>query len=238
MYWLRTNNLIDITLYLLLSSAWALGGWLLVTHAFHLRRIERIVSGLAVGFLLFIGLSNLFAHFLPLTLAFWCAPLTIFLAGIACAWRSNLRPWLEKRDLKSIPWMVGLVAITIIFTLILRGESIFDENQHLPLISVMASGNIPPHFYLNPEFYFAYHYSIQVFSASLVRLVDFFPWSAWDGSRALAIAFTFILGWLWVRRVTRSTLAAWLGSFLFTFGSGTRWLLLLLPSRLLAWATR
>ncbi len=102
----------------------------------------------------------------------------------------------------------------------------------------MAAGDIPPHFYLNPDFIFAYHYGIQVFAASLVRLADFFPWSAWDVSRALAIAFTLVLGWIWVRKVTRSRIAAWLGSILFTFGGGARWLLLLLPAPWLNWVSQ
>ena len=237
MYWSRTNSLIDIALYLLLCSGWAIGGYLLVRTAFHLRRSERVLSGLGVGFLLFTGLSNLFAHILQITLAFWCASLLIFVVGVVCAWRSNIQPWTEKRDLHSIPLLVGLVAITLLFTFILQGESIFDEYQHLPLISIMAAGDIPPHFYLNPDFFFAYHYGLQVFAASLVRLAGFFPWSAWDVSRALTIAFTLILGWVWVRRVTRSRSAAWLGSILFTFGGGTRWLLLLLPANLSAWVS-
>jgi hypothetical protein len=238
MYLSRTNNLIEILAYLLLCSGWVIGSWLLVTHSFHLRRIERIVSGLAVGFLLFISLANLFAHFLSLTLAFWVSSIMILLAGAICAWRSNLRPWLDKHDLLAFPLLAGLLAFTVLFTLILKGESIFDEYLHLPLISIMAAGEIPPHFYLNPAFYFAYHYGIQVFAASLVRLADFFPWSAWDASRALAISFTLVLGWLWVRRITRSRIAAWLGSILFTFGGGTRWLLLLLPTQWLQWVSQ
>jgi hypothetical protein len=71
----------------------------------------------------------------------------------------------------------------------------------------------------------------------LVRLAGLFPWSAWDVSRALAIAFSSVLGWIWVRRVTRSRTAAWLGSILFIFAGGTRWLLLLLPSTLMKWVS-
>ena len=238
MYWSRTNSLIDIALYLLLVLAWISGSYLLVKSAFHLRRIERIVSSLAVGFLLFIGVSNLFAHILPLTYAFWTASLAIFLVGIASAWQTKLHPWLDKRDFYILPLITCLLALTALFTFILRSESIFDEYLHLPLISIMAAGEIPPHFYLNPDFYFAYHYGIQVFAASLVRLAGFFPWSAWDISRALAIAFTLVLGWLWIRRVTRSVTAAWLGSILFTFGGGTRWLLLLLPTSLSNWVSQ
>jgi hypothetical protein len=237
MYLSLSNSLIDIILYLLLSCGWALGGYFLVRSTFPLRHAEHIVTGLAAGFLLFIGLSNLFAHVLPLPYAFWAASILIFMTGVALFWRSKLIPWLEKRDLQSVPLVVSLVAITALFTIILRAGSIFDEYLHLPLISIMAAGDIPPHFYLNPAFYFAYHYGIQVFAASLVRLAGLFPWSAWDISRALAIAFTLILGWIWVRRVTRSHSAAWLGSILFTFGGGTRWLLLLLPANLLNWVS-
>ena len=238
MYLSRTNSLIDIALYFLLSSGWAMGGWLLVTHAFRLRRLERIICGLGVGFLLFISFSNLYAHFLDITIAYWGSALTILLVGIACAWLSKLHPWLEKRDLIAVPMVLVLIGLVVLFTFILKGEAIFDEYLHLPLISTMASGDIPPHFYLNPAFYFAYHYGIQVFAASLVYLADFFPWSAWDISRALAIAFTLVLGWLWGRRVTRSNIAGWLGTILFTFGGGSRWLLLLLPAPWLNWVSQ
>ncbi len=238
MYLSRTNSIVDIALYFLLTMGWALGGYLLVRFAFHLRHSERVMGGLAVGFLLFISTTNLLAHVLSLPYACWIASFIILLAGIACAWRSKLRPWLEKRDFYIIPQLACLLALAALFTFILRSESIFDEYLHLPLISVMAAGDIPPHFYLNPDFYFAYHYGIQVYAASLVRLAGFFPWSAWDVSRALAIAFTLLLGWIWVRRITRSKTAAWLGSILFTFGGGTRWLLLLLPASWLKWVSQ
>jgi hypothetical protein len=152
MYLSRTNSLVDISLYLLLTGAWVMGGYLLVRYAFHLRRVERVVAGLAVGFLLFISMSNLLAHLPPLTYAFWGSSILILLAAIACAWKSRLHPWFEKSDFFVIPLLVSLAAITLLFTLILRGGSIFDEYQHLPLISIMAAGEIPPHFYLNPDF--------------------------------------------------------------------------------------
>lgn len=238
MYLSRTNSLPDILLFLVLSGIWSLGGWLLVTHAFRFHRFERIPGGLAVGFLLFISFANLLAHFLPLTPAFWGASILVLLAGAFSAWRSKRRLLLDMHDLSAVPALIALAVITLLFVLILKGESIFDEYLHLPLISSMAAGSIPPRFYLNPDFYFAYHYGIHVFAASLVRLADLFPWSAWDISRALAIAFTLVLGWLWVHKVTRSNAAAWLGSLLFTFGGGTRWLLLLLPGRWLNWVSQ
>jgi hypothetical protein len=82
MYLTRTNSLIDILLFLLLSSMWGIGGWLLAAHVFHLRRFERIPAGLAVGFLLFISFSNLLTHILSLALAFWGASAAILLIGV------------------------------------------------------------------------------------------------------------------------------------------------------------
>jgi hypothetical protein len=238
MYWLRDNSLIDLIFYALLTIGWAVGGWLLVTHAFHWRRVERYVVGLAAGFILFIEGSSLLANILPLTLAYSLTSGLVLLAGILSACFAKQRLWFRRRDIHALPLLIGLAAIIVLFTLILRGQAIFDEYLHLPLISIMAAGDIPPHFYLNPDFSFAYHYGIQVFAASMVRLGDFFPWSAWDVSRSLAIAFTLLLGWIWVRRVTRSKLAAWLGSLVITFGGGTRWLLLLLPASWLDWISQ
>ena len=215
-----------------------MGGILLVRYAFALRRMERIVTGIAAGFVLFIVLSNLFAHVLPLTGAFWAASILILAGGLLLAWRSKKQPLISNGDLRSIPLLIGLMGITVLFVLILRGQSIFDEYLHLPLISIMGAGDIPPHFYLNPGFYFAYHYAIQVFAASLVKLSSFFPWSAWDLSRALAIGFTLVLGWIWVRKVTGRRLAAWVGAVLFTFAGGSRWLLLLLPASWLNWMSQ
>ncbi|MFZ1041285.1 MAG: hypothetical protein WAN58_08230, partial [Anaerolineales bacterium] len=40
---------------------------------------------------------------------------------------------------------------------------------------------------------------------------------------------TLICSWLWIRRITYSKLAAFLGSLLIAFGMGTRWILALLP---------
>ena len=235
MYWFWAYSFKDILLYSLLSGLWVLGGWLIVSHAFHLKSIERIPSGLGTGLLLFIVFSDWLAHFLPLTFAFWTASGVVLVLGLVAAWRAPGRGKLYLKDLRARPLLVALVSLTLLFTYIQRGLAIFDEYLHLPMISVMAAGDIPPHFYLNPQFYFAYHYSLQVLAASLVRLAALTPWSAWDLARSVAIALTLVLGWLWIRRVTRSTLAAFFGTILLAFGGGARWLLLLVPQ---AWLAR
>ncbi len=235
MYWSRTGSLVDFLLWLLSMGLCGMGGWLLVTHLFRLRSAERLVTGLASGLILFIMLSNLLAHVLPVQPAFWGAAVLILLAGFASAWRSPLKPRLNLNDLRHWTPLVALLGITLIFTGINRGLAIFDDYLHIPLVSTMAAGNIPPRFYLDPSVHMAYHYGLHVLAASMASAGGLFPWSAWDLSKAFAIALTMVLGWIWVRRVTRSNLAAYLGSFLITFGGGARWLLLLVPPSWLLW---
>jgi hypothetical protein len=239
MYWSRTGSIADIVFYLLLCTGWWIGGWFIVTYIFHQRVSERLITGFAAGLLFFIALSNLFAHVLPLPAAFWSASGLIFLGGVGLAigWTMRRQPGGRLRfilselsaPLRSWPQIASLLGLTLLFELIGRGLAIFDDYLHIPLVSVMAAGDIPPHFYLDPTKYFSYHYGLQVLAASLVRMAGFFPWSAWDLSKALAIALTMMLAWVWIRRVTRSERAAYLGSFLVTFASGARWLLLLVP---------
>ena len=236
MYWLRDFHFISLLLYASLSLCWAVGGWLIISHAFRLRSSERLITGLATGFLLFIALANLLANFLPLSAAFWSAAVLILSGGLFLAWRSPRRfdlrgrdLWLDWRDLTCWGQLLSMVLLTAVFSFIQRGLAVFDEYQHLPMISIMGAGDLPPHFYLDPAVKFAYHYGLQVYGASLIRLAKFFPWSAWDLSKAISIAFTFVLGWLWLRRATRSELAAWLGTILLSLSGGMRWLLLFVP---------
>jgi hypothetical protein len=232
-YWTLTGNWLDFAVFTLQCLLWALGGWLLVRQVFHLRPREYLVVGFACGFLLFIVLSNLLAQILPLPYAYWLSSLIIFLSGLLLTILAKKRQQLDFTDLSAWPQLLILAAIALGFTLILRGLAIFDDYYHLPLISVMATGDIPPHFYLDPSLTLPYHYGLQVFAASMVRIGGFFPWSAWDISRAIALGFTALLAWLWIRRVTGKRLAAYLGTGLLIFGGATRWLLLFIPAPLL-----
>lgn len=229
MYWLRDFNPLVMLAFTGLCLLWSAGGWLLVTHAFHLRSRERLVAGLALGFLLFITLSNLLSNLFPLTLAFWLGGLSVLVMGVWPALRARRRVVFFWRDWRAWSLLLALVFLTLIFARVQRGLALFDEYLHLPLVSLLAAGDMPPHFYLDPEVLFAYHYGLQVFSAALVRLGGFFPWSALDLSKALGIALTSLLAWMWILRLTRSRLAAALGSFALLFAGGARWLLLFLP---------
>jgi hypothetical protein len=232
-YWTLTGNWLDMAVFFLLCLLWAIGGWLLVSHSFHLKQRENLLAGFAAGFLLFIVLSNLGAQILSLPYAYWASASLIFLSGIGLALFSKRVRRISFYSLRGWPHIVMLGAVTLGFTLLLRGLAIFDDYYHLPMISVMATGDIPPHFYLDPSLHLPYHYGLQVFAASMVRLGGFFPWSAWDISRAIVFGFTALLAWVWIRRLTGSSLAAYLGAGLLSFGGATRWLLLFIPTPLL-----
>jgi hypothetical protein len=230
-YWTRTGSWIDIASFMLLCALWAAGGVLIINQSFHLKLPERLIAGIAAGFLMFIVLSNILAQVVSLTFAYWAAALLLFLSGILLTWFSRKK--LQLNFTKGWPQLVFLAVIIVGFTMILRGLAIFDDYYHLPMISVMATGDIPPHFYLNPELHLPYHYGLQVFAAGMVRLGGFFPWSAWDISRAIVFGFTVILAWLWIQRLTGSKLPAYLGSGLLVFGGATRWILLFIPPQVL-----
>jgi hypothetical protein len=232
-YWTLTGNWLDMAVFFLLCLLWAIGGWLLVSHSFHLKQRENLIAGFAAGFLLLIVLSNLGAQILPLPCAYWASASLIFLSGIGLALFSKRVRRISLDSLRGWPHIVMLGVVTLGFTLVLRGLAIFDDYYHLPMISVMATGDIPPHFYLDPSLHLPYHYGLQVFAAGMVRLGGFFPWSAWDISRAIVFGLTALLAWVWIRRLTGSSLAAYLGSGLLIFGGATRWLLLFIPTPLL-----
>ena len=146
MYWSRTGSPTDIILIFSLCLCWCAGGWLLVTHVFRIRPAERILAGLAAGFLLFIALSNLLANLLPILPAYWTSAVFILGIGLGAAWRSPIHPKLNWKDWQAWPQLAVLVGLTLLFTLIGNGLAIFDDYLHLPLVSAMAAGDIPPTF--------------------------------------------------------------------------------------------
>jgi hypothetical protein len=233
-YWSRTGSILDIASFIILCALWATGGFLLVSHSFHLKAREKLAAGVAAGFLIYIVLSNLLAQLLPLSVAYWSSAALIFLTGLLLALLTPKGARISLKTFSGWRHIVILGVVILVFTLILRGLAIFDDYYHLPMISVMATGDVPPHFYLDPSLHLPYHYGLQVFAASMVRLGGFFPWSAWDISRAIVFGFTVILAWLWIRRVTGRQLPAYLGTGLLIFGGAARWLLLFIPTPFLA----
>lgn len=233
MYWSRTGSPLELFAWLLLVVLWSFGGWLICTHLFRLKPRERLLAGAATGMLLFIVFSNVLARILPLPAAFWGGGLLVPALGILAAWRSHRRPWLQVKDWLAWPQILGFAVLLALFIAINRGLAIFDDYYNLPLVSMMAAGDVPPHFHLDVQNWLAYHYGLHLFAASLVRVAGFFPWSAFDLSKAITLALTPALAWLWFRRLTRNPWISLAGAALVLLGGGARWLLLLLsPEKL------
>jgi len=123
--------------------------------------------------------------------------------------------------------------MVFVLTLIGRGLGMLDDFQNLPTISIMATGDIPPHLAGAPDLRYGYHYFLILLGVQFMRVASAAPWTALDPARgltlALAITFVGLLAW----RLTRNRTAAWISALFFAFASGTRWLLLLLPGTLL-----
>lgn len=233
MYWSRTGSLIDILAFGILCLFWVLGGWMLVAQSRRFHRRESLIAGIASGLLLFILISNLLSHFLYPYIAFVIAATLILASGLWVTLRSGRR-FFHRSDLKVWPQILALAGMMLFFTLLMRGLGVGDDYAHLPLVSSMAAGDIPPHYSLYPNILLPYHYGLDLFAAGAVRVGGFFPWSAWDITRAFAISLTLVCIWLWLRRNTHNRGAAFIGSILVAFGMGTRWILALLPP---AWIT-
>lgn len=228
-----------LTILLLLPWAllWAAGGVWLVRALFTLETREELVIGLAVGWIAQNWLANLLVWVVPVPWTFWASALIIFLAGLLLARRSG--GWRSLTVVHfSIPQIVVLGLITLVYFSINRGMAIFDDFAHLPTVSIMAAGDIPPHFSLDPNVIYGYHHFLLLLSAQVIRVASLTPWVALDLGRALSFGTAVMLAALFAQRLTGSQTAGFLGGLMMAFGSGTRWLMLLLPRGALVWLSQ
>ncbi len=173
MYWLRTTSIIDPLLFIVFSVFWMIGGWLLVIHSGRFRKRERPIAGIASGMLLDILLGNALAHWFPAYVAFASAAIIIFVIGLWASRKSKI-PWHDLISLEVGFQLLALIFIFVLFELILRGLGVGDDYTHFPLVSTMAAGDIPPHYSLNPDIFLPYHYALDLFAASMVRIGGLF----------------------------------------------------------------
>ncbi|MFH1184363.1 MAG: hypothetical protein V1755_04900 [Chloroflexota bacterium] len=225
------ERMVGILVLVTWTVLWAAGGWLLAEGVFRLRRDETGMVGFALGLVLQVWLANLLSQLVAIPVSFWLSSVVVLLAGIAARVRSAGGLRLEARPMQ---WML-LGALTLLFNAIGRGLGVFDDYQNLPTVSLMAAGDVPPHFALDPSVRFGYHYLLLLFAAELMRLGNMLPWSALDLARGLMLALPLVLAGMWAFRLTRRRLAAFLGVCVLALAGGARWLLLLLP---VAWLNR
>lgn len=223
------STLLDILPLLFWSGLWTAAGFLIATFVFRVPKRERTMIGLALGLVMQTWLGNLLAQILPPDPAFWAGAVLPLLFGLMAAW--PLRGENLKQAISiSIPQSLGFLFLVWIYFGINRGLNLLDDFQNLPLVSVIAAGDVPPHFPLDPNVEFGYHYQLLLFGGQISRLGHLFPWTAFDLARAFAIALSFFLMYLFVWRMTRNSIVGLLGGAFALLASGARWLFLLMPA--------
>ncbi len=230
MYWFLADSRLQILLWLAVALLWGSGGWLMAASVFRLEKGENLFIGFGLGLGAYLWTANLLGHWLNPDLTFIGAGGVVFLIGVLIWIRQKPRPPLfEKFDMwQALPLFLAAFVLILVFLRISEGVGMFDEFTHLPLISTLAAGDIPPHFFINSKLGFAYHYGFQLLGASLMRLGGLFPWSAFDVSKSILWGYAVLLAWLVGKRFGKPQ-AGWLTTLALVFASGTRYLLLLAP---------
>ncbi len=212
---------------------WLVGGYGIARYAFRLAQREQLFVGITLGLIVETWLANLLTLFMPAVPGFWLAAALTFLTGILFSLGNPPRDWFRL----SIPWgqIIAFAVATYIFTAISRGLAIYDDYAHLPTLSMMAAGDLPPHFALDPNVSYGYHYFLMLFAAQWMRLGGLYPWNALDLARGISFGLMICLSYSWVSRLTFSKLGGLAGALMAAFGMGTRWILLLLPEKAIDW---
>jgi len=212
-----------------LALIWWLGGWLLARSVLRLKLRERAAVGLGLGFLLHLVWANLFSWIVPFQWAYLWGCAMVLMMGIAFGRKKISRAQVVIEFRVALRLLFVFLLLMIIFSLINRGLAIFDEGYNLPIVSRMAVGDVPPHFFLFPSYVLPYHYGLHLFAAALTRLGGLFPWSAFDLARAFTHALMLILAALWFWRLTQRWQGGLIGATVTYFAGGTQWLLLFAP---------
>ena len=229
MYWFRDGNPTGIIPWGAAAILWILGGWLIATHAFQAKKKERVILGFGLGLVVYLWLVNLLGKWLEPTASFFIPAVLVFLIGLLYAWKSDLTIF-DIKDLSGIyPLLIVFLFLFVYSVFMERGLAIFDDYHHLPAISVIGAGSLPPMYYLNANYDYSYHYGFQLLGASMMRLGDLFAWSAYDISKALVWAFSVILVVVLIGRYLKKPWQVLFGVVAFLLMGGTRYILMLLP---------
>ena len=225
-------NELQIVPLFLLFLLWGVGGWLITLRWFDVEPHERGLIGFGLGLVIANWLGNFLARFLPLPVAFWGAALVTLALGILAAWPLNHELFPERPKVRWSAWLLFIAGV-FIFTLIGRGLGMLDEYQNFPAISIMATGDIPPHLPGAPEVHYGYHYFLFLLDVQFMRVASAPLWTAVDLAHGLTFALVIAFAGLFAWRLTCNRTVSWISAAFFALAGGTRWLLLLLPGTLL-----
>ena len=229
MYWFLSFSFLDIFLWLLSMALLTFGGWLLATHLFCLENEERVLVGFGLGLTSYLWLVNLLGHWLPSFIVFFGCSILVALLGLCASFRSP-KPFLHVKDWKIGVWLVSGLALGWMFLRVSKGTALYDEYKNLALISTMATGWLPPLSHFGYSQLLRYHYGFHLFGAAMMELAHFMPWSAWDLSKSIVWSCSILLTALVGKRFLKSNMGGILLAAVMSFATGTRYLLLLLPS--------
>ncbi len=211
------------------TISWLIGGLLIISNLFEINENETLYLSAATGLVLENWLANILGQVINSIIGFWLASVLVLLAGVLLEFKYKHFRKLQYGRIFLTTSSFWFVVVLILFTVIGRGLPIFDDFQNLPTISRLAAGDIAPHFPLNPEIRFGYHYFLLLVAAQLVRIGGLFPAAALDVTRAFFMVTTVFIGGKFILRMTQSRIAEMLGMIFLLFSSGIRWLLFLIP---------
>ncbi len=216
--------------FLIWCMLWGLGGIFLIRGVFKLAKNEFLMIGLGAGIIIESWLANILGRFLEPLLAFWLAGLIVFFCGMLLC----LPLFRKKTDVKvQFPvilwqWIVFFV-LFYVFYMVARGMSIWDEFKTFPLVSMIAAGDIPPHFPYDIRVVLDEHYLRYLIAAQFMRVGELYPWTALAFVQSFTLSLSVVLVITWVYRITKNAVAGMIGGVFHLFAGGTRWLLLLFP---------
>ncbi|MCE1254538.1 MAG: hypothetical protein LWX83_13435, partial [Anaerolineae bacterium] len=182
---------------------WSLGGLWLALACFNLRRNEQVWVGLALGLVLQAWLANMLAPWLPVMAAFWLGAISTFLLGLFFMLRRGGLATLRGPYPLHAGTVLLFALLLYLFIAIGRGMAISDDFQNLPLAAMLAVGDFPLHFPLDPAVVYPYHYFNLLIGAQFMRLFDLYTWTGVDVARGLTFTLAVFLSAAWAQRLTR-----------------------------------
>ncbi len=231
MYWFYVYKPVQILLWISITLLHTLGGWLITTHVFNLRSKERLLVGFGLGLTLYLWFCNLLGRWFDIKITFILSAIIVLIIGLLCS--ISKKPFLNIEDLRIWPWILTGLALIWVFLRVSKGTGLFDEYKNLALISIIANGEIPPRPYVGSNQLLGYHYGFHIWGASLMKIGGLMPWSAFDLSKSIIWGYTILLACLIGDRHIQNRWGAVISGIIMTFVGGTRYLLLLLPSKIL-----